>query len=313
MNQHPIWYSAEGHCPAEEFEIASYELFEAGVQTLEELDTEVPEGGIMPDDPMAVALIRGDEYGSSPEVMRFRFFTGELSERDRIVDLFPQYHWIKNEQPAEDWDRHWRERQQPVHVSEKLWVRPPWVNFECPDPDAVVLVLEAKSAFGTGEHESTALTTSLMEKIDLRGKSILDIGTGTGILSMFALKRGASRAVFTEIDPCAIPCLAENFAVNDCSNAAGYLGGLDCLHGKELFDVIVCNMIRSEVWPLRTDIGRLLTKNGFFVLSGQLLVDRHHITNWFDECGFTISEEIIRGEWWSVCACKTREEVMSDK
>lgn len=305
MNPHPIWYSAEGHCSAEEFEIASYELFEAGVQTLEELDTEVPEGGIMPDDPMALALIRGEEYGPAPTVARFRFFTDKQTERDRIVEQFPQYHWVKSEQPAEDWDRHWRERQQPVHVSEKLWVRPPWVDFTSPDPDAVILVLEAKSAFGTGEHESTALTTALMEHIDLQGKSMLDIGTGTGILSMFALKRGATRAVFTEIDPCAIPCLAENFAKNDCAQATGFLGGLDCLHGSELFEVIVCNMIRSEVWPLRADIERLLAKGGYFVLSGQLLVDRHHIADWFRECGFSITEEIVRGEWWSVCARKT--------
>jgi ribosomal protein L11 methyltransferase len=144
-----------------------------------------------------------------------------------------------------------------------------------------------------------------MENLNLKGKAILDIGTGTGILSMFALKLGASRAVFTEIDPCAIPCLSENFAVNDCANATGFLGGLECLEGKGIFDCIVCNMIRSEVWPLRKDIERLLCKDGYFVLSGQLLVDKHYVTDWFAQSGFTIHEEIVRGEWWSVCARKT--------
>jgi len=300
------WYFAQGQCAHNDFEMASYELFEAGVQTLEELDTDLPEGGVMPDDPIALALTKGLEFGETPSITHFRFFTGERAERDRIVELFPQFQWTIGEEEAQDWDRHWRERQHPVHVSPHLWVRPPWVDFESTDHSDVVLILEAKSAFGTGEHESTALTAELMESLDLQGTRILDIGAGTGILSMFAVKRGAQEALFTEIDPLAISCLNENFATNHCTqNIHGYLGGLECLQGQGLFEVIVCNMIRSEVWPLRADILRLLKNGGHFVLSGQLLVDKHYVTDWFAECGLTIATEIIRGEWWSVSARKT--------
>ena len=306
MQQTTKWYFALGQCAHEDFEIISYELFEAGVQTLEELDTELPEGGVMPDDPIALALTKGQEFGEAPAISHFRFFTDDLMMRDRIVELFPQLNWSIGEEAAQDWDRHWRERQQPVHVSPQLWVRPPWVDFQSENPQDVVLVLEAKSAFGTGEHESTALTAELMEAIPLQGTRILDIGTGTGILSMLAVKRGAREAIYTEIDPLAIPCLNENFAANDCTqNILGFLGGLECLQGQGIFDVVVCNMIRSEVWPLRADIQRLLCTGGHFILSGQLLVDKHYITKWFSECGFAIATEIIRGEWWSVCARKT--------
>lgn len=299
-----IWYWAQGCCPAEEFDIASYELFEAGVQTLEELDTEVPEGGVMPDHPMALALTKGLDYGELPSITRFRFYTDDLSLRDRVLELFPQFAWSSGEEQAQDWDRHWRERQQPVHVSDALWVRPPWVEFT-PTDGSTVLILEAKSAFGTGEHESTSLTVQLMQELDLQGKEILDIGAGTGILSMFALKRGAARAVYTEIDPCAIPCLVENFAINGCAEGAvGYLGGLDILAGEGLFDVIVCNMIRSEVWPLRADIERLLKKGGYFVISGQLVCDRHHVADWYQSAGFALKQEIERGEWWAATAQK---------
>ena len=304
MQKVELWYWAQGHCSADDFELVSYELFEAGVQTLEELDTEVPEGGVMPDHPMALALTKGVHFGPIATETRFRFYTDDFSFRNGIVEQFPLLNWNVGDEPAQDWDRHWRERQHPVHVSKRLWVRPPWVEFIAPEQDAIVLTLEAKSAFGTGEHESTSLTSELMERLEFTGKSVLDIGTGTGILSMFALKLGASRAVFTEIDPCAIPCLVENFSVNDCPQATGFLGGLECIQGDVNFDIILCNMIRSEVWPLRTDILRLLKEGGFFVLSGQLLVDKHYITDWFTECGLSIHDEIVKGEWWSVSGKK---------
>jgi len=300
--QQRIYFWAQGSCPAEDFEIASYELFEAGVQTLEELESALPEGGVMPDDPIALRLTQGKNIGVPLAVVHFRFFTDDKEMRDRIANEFPQFAWTMGEEAAKDWDLWWRERQHPVHVSPRLWVRPPWVPFEAPAADHIVLCLEAKSAFGTGEHESTALTATLMEDLDLQDKRILDIGTGTGILSMFALKRGARGAIFTEIDPLAIPCLVENFAVNDCPKASGYLGGLECIRGENLFDVVVCNMIRSEVWPLRADILRLLAPGGFFVLSGQLYAEKYYVTEWFAQCGLEQTAEIIKNEWWSVSA-----------
>lgn len=280
MQKTETWYKAEGHCPAEEFELASYLLFEAGVATLEELDSKDPS--------------RTD----------FRFYTGDKEERDRIVAEFPQYNFTTDEEPAKDWDKWWRDRAQPVSVSPHLWVRPPWVEFAPEDPEAVVLELEAKTAFGTGEHETTSSTAALMEGVDFKGKTVLDIGTGTGILAMFARRRGARLAVGTEIDPLAIPCIAENFERNGFASSDAVLGFLDAFKDDTTFDVIVCNMIRSELWPLRDDIENLLATGGRLVISGQLAAEKNYITDWFEEAGLAIEEEIVKGEWWSVRAAK---------
>ncbi|MCF0224139.1 MAG: 50S ribosomal protein L11 methyltransferase [Fibrobacter sp.] len=280
MKQIDLWYKAEGYCPETDFELASFLLFEAGVATLEELDPK--------------------EAGR----IDFCFYTGERQERDAIVDQFPQYNWTVSEEPAKDWDKWWRDRAEPVSVSPKLWVRPPWVEFTPDDAEATVLELEAKTAFGTGEHDTTSSCAHLMEFIDFNGKKVLDIGTGTGILAMFARRRGASLAVGTEIDPLTIPCIKENFDANGFEHSDCVLGFLDAFKDGVQFDVILCNMIRSELWPLRDDIEDLLAPSGELIISGQLLTEKEYILKWFEEIGFKVKQERISGEWWSVLAVK---------
>lgn len=277
-----LCYYAIGFCKTENYELESFNLFEAGITTIEELDSE--------DD----------------ENTEFKFYTNTKEERDLIVKEFPHLNFKVGEEEAKDWDLWWRERQTPVKVSDSLWVRPPWVNFSAPNANDIVLTLEAKTAFGTGEHSSTALCAKLMENINFKDKSVLDIGTGTGILSLFALKKGAGFAVQTEIDIFTLSCIIENFEQNNEKHPDMVLGLLDSFNERTKFDVIVCNMIRTEVMPLRNDIKRLLKSGGHFVLSGQLECEKHFILDWFKEDFFIVEEEIVSEEWWAVkCLNKT--------
>lgn len=276
------WYKAQGSCPAEDYELASYLLFEAGVKTLEELDSK------------------------DPSRTEFCFYTGNIKERNAIVAQFSQYNFVLSQEPAKDWDKWWHDQAKPISVSPHLWVRPPWVEFKPDDKDATVLVLEAKSAFGTGSHETTACTATLMERLDLKGKTLLDIGTGTGILAMFAKKRGARLAVGTEIDPLAIPCLTENFARNGLGKSNVVLGFLNAFREDATFDVVVCNMIRTELWPMRSDMARLLSDGGSIIISGQLFTEKKYIEDWFSEIGVTIQDSLVRNEWWTVRGTRTK-------
>lgn len=280
MQQNEVWYKATGHCKPEDYDLATVLLMDAGVGALEELES------------------------STPAQTDFCFYTADESERATIISKFPQYHFSTEDEPAKDWDRWWRDRATPVHVSNRLWVRPPWVNFTPAESDAILLELEAKSAFGTGDHATTALISQMMESLDLGGKTVLDIGTGTGILSMLAEKLGAKKAIGTEIDLLALPCIAENFQKNGCQNARAVFGFLDVFNDSAKFDCIVCNMIRTEFWPMRKDVERLLAAGGHFLLTGQLTAEKDYVLDWFKGAGFHVLAETTRDEWWCVKAVK---------
>jgi ribosomal protein L11 methyltransferase len=218
-----LCYYATGSCKAESYELESFNLFEAGITTLEELESE------------------------NDSEVAFKFYASSKEELNRIVAEFSHLNFECGEEEAKDWDLWWRERQTPVKVSESLWVKPPWIDFSAPNLGDIVLALEAKTAFGTGEHSSTALAAQLMEGVDFKGKSVLDIGTGTGILSLFALKKGAKFAVQTDIDSLVIPCLVENFEQNGENNPNAVLGFLNSFNEKAKFNAIVCNILRVEV------------------------------------------------------------------
>ncbi len=276
MQANEVWYKATGHCKSSEYDLATLYLMEAGVGALEELES------------------------SNADRTDFCFYTDSAEKRAEIVSRFPEYSFSLEDEAARDWDRWWKDRATPVHVSKRLWVRPPWVDFTPKESDAILLVLEAKSAFGTGDHATTSLISGMIERQNLAGKTFLDIGTGTGILSMLADRLGARLAIGTEIDRLALPCIAENFERNQTRNAHAVFGFLGVFNESARFDYIVCNMIRTEFWPMRHDVKRLLDSNGTFILTGQLTSEKNYVLDWFAKCKFEVVSEETRDEWWCV-------------
>lgn len=275
----------------EDAELDQDHLFELGATGIEELEeSQIP----------ASPGVAGIGPGSIPLK---GFFENRTAYLAAVAAFAQRPQFTSGEAPVEDWDQSWRDRQTPVEVTPSLVVVPPWVE---PGSARHVIRLEAKMAFGTGSHESTRIAAILLEGLSLSGKTVLDIGTGTGILALYAGMLGASEVLALDIDPVVGPCLRENLALNPLPvgcRFSPYIGELDSLRPEARFDVIICNMIRTELWPFREELRSRLNPGGHFVVSGQRQEDKTLFLAWQGQSPFRFTEERSMDAWWGFSAC----------
>ena len=167
----------------------------------------------------------------------------------------------------EDWINNWKKYFHPIPVGEKLLIRPLWEE-QCDPQGRIVLDLEPGLAFGTGTHETTRLCLELLEKYLTPGCDFLDMGCGSGILSVAALLLGAKSAVGVDIDPLAVKTAVENANTNGVGERfTGICGNLaEKVTGK--FQVVAANIVADIVILLSKDAPRFLEKDSVYLISG---------------------------------------------
>ena len=150
--------------------------------------------------------------------------------------------------PDQDWNRQWAQSVKPLRVGKRIIIRPSWERME-PIEEQIEIVLDPKQAFGTGHHATTSLLLEWLEEDIRGGESVLDVGTGSGLLAMVALRLGASRAVGVDHDPEAIDCAREYAA----ANGFGPELALQCgtvTAGLTTYDVVLANLDRGTLLDL---------------------------------------------------------------
>jgi len=199
----------------------------------------------------------------------------------------------------EDWANNWKKYYKPVKVGNKIVIKPSWESY-IPQEDEVVLELDPGMAFGTGTHETTSMCIELLEDKISPDVRLLDVGCGTGILSIAALLLGARSVTAIDIDSNAVRVAKENAKMNKVLDRIDIRQGnlLEELEGK--YNIIVANIIADAIIEISRNINRHLEHGGIFISSGIILDRAKDVENALKKQGHAIIEKKTKGEWVAI-------------
>lgn len=207
----------------------------------------------------------------------------------------------------EDWSSSWKENFKPLRIGVHLVIRPTWEEFAAGDAD-IVIDLDPGMAFGTGTHATTRLCLSVLERImsgkgetennrEWKARKVLDVGTGSGILGIAAVKLGAEQVIAIDLDGDAVRAAAENSAINGVS-ASMHISDTPLELTGRGFDVILANILAEDLARLSPELTKRLAPGGFLVLSGILTEKESIVAESY--AGFEPGPiEILREDEWS--------------
>ena len=210
-----------------------------------------------------------------------------------------------------DWINNWKQYFHQFYVDDILII-PSWEEVRPEDQDKMIIHIDPGTAFGTGMHETTQLCMRQLKKYVNKDTQILDVGTGSGILSIAALKLGAAHAVGTDLDPCAISAVKENLEANEVpvTDMDMILGNIiddkkiQDEVGYEKYDIVVANILADVLIPLTPVILHQMKKGGLYITSGIIDDKEESVVAAVKAAGLEVVEVTHQGEWVSVTARK---------
>ncbi|WP_243372272.1 50S ribosomal protein L11 methyltransferase [Geotalea sp. SG265] len=215
---------------------------------------------------------------------------------------------------AEDWANNWKKYFKPVRIGSRLVIKPTWEEYAAGSDD-LVLTLDPGMAFGTGAHPTTKMCLEVLESIFLgegafhdaataAPATVLDVGTGSGVLSIAAAKLGAERVMAIDIDADAVIVAEENAALNDCLNVV-HLSTTPLQAVKGRFALVLANILAEELVRLAGELAAKVAPAGYLVLSGILCEKERFVLDGFAPCSLKLMEVRREGEW---CCIALRKE-----
>ena len=234
----------------------------------------------------------------------------ELEEMSEFMDL-GECSIEESETEDVDWVNNWKQYFHQFYVDDILII-PSWEDVKPEDEDKMVIHIDPGTAFGTGMHETTQLCIRQIRKHVTQDTEILDVGCGSGILGMLALKFGAKHSVGTDLDPCAIDATYENMEVNGISKEQYevMIGNIiddkavQDKVGYECYDIVVANILADVLVALTPVIVNQLKKGGIYITSGIIDDKEETVVEAVKKAGLEVLEVTYQGEWVSVTARK---------
>ena len=250
----------------------------------------------------------------SPEVMDLKdktpevtFYLGDGEEENAeelvkaIKEKFPQVSVRVTAEDDSQWKDKWKEFFKPARITDCLVVKPTWETYQAALGEKVIEI-DPGMAFGTGTHETTSLCLKMIEKYMNTGDKVLDVGCGSGILSIGAALLGASEVLAVDIDPEAVKVSGENVALNNCQEKVSVQYGnlVDGIDFKA--NIVAANLMADLVMTLSSHVARHMTADGTYISSGILIEKEEQVAKVISDCGFVIKEIMEDGMWCAIAA-----------
>lgn len=266
----------------EQLELAQLRLWELGASGLEERDQST--------------LVRESAPGHSVIIAAF---PDEAAARYALTEIRGEYDAEIIYVPQEDWATEWRRGFGAQRIGKRLLLHPSWEPAQS-EPGEVVLTIDPENAFGSGDHETTRLVLQVLDERVAGGERVLDVGCGSGVLSIAALRLGAASAFATDIDEDAVVVARRNAELNQAS--VGFQASTQALADIEgSYDIVLANIETRVLVQMPEDLQARLAPSGFLVLSGILRGELEAILAAY--AAMKLEQCLEEGEW---CACVLR-------
>ncbi|GAJ38122.1 ribosomal protein L11 methyltransferase [Parageobacillus caldoxylosilyticus NBRC 107762] len=204
----------------------------------------------------------------------------------------------------EEWATAWKKYYNPVKISEKFTIVPTWEVYEPVSSDELIIELDPGMAFGTGTHPTTVMCIQALEKYVKPGDKVIDVGTGSGILSIAAAMLGAKSVRALDLDPVAVDSARLNVKLNKVQHIVTVSQNNLLDHIDERANIIVANILAEIILRFVDDAYRLLEKDGYFITSGIIQAKKQEVKDGLRAAGFVIEETLVMEDWVAFIAKK---------
>lgn len=313
------WNEVKVETTSEAVEAVANILMEAGAS------------GVAIEDALDIENYKGDAYGELLDKEDFTF----LTEGAYVTAYFPETIFLpeilptlkaritqlpefglaigKNEVTVSEveesnWATAWKKYYHPVRITRMLTVVPSWEKYETEDPMEKIITLDPGMAFGTGTHPTTSLTLQALETALRGGETVLDVGTGSGVLSIASKHLGAKEVHAYDLDEVAVRSAKENMNMNEVAQDV-QVSANDLLKGVEIeADVIVANILADIILLMIPDAWRLLKQTGTLIVSGIIEDKKQMVIDAMEEQGFVVDQIFQKKDWYAILLKKPEVE-----
>lgn len=204
----------------------------------------------------------------------------------------------------EDWATAWKQYYHPIKVSERFTIVPTWEDYQPKNSDEIIIELDPGMAFGTGTHPTTVMCLQALEKTVKAGDVVIDVGTGSGVLSIASALLGANKVHAFDLDPVAVKSAQENVQLNHVEKIVEVEQGNLLEKVQTEADVVVANILAEVIMTFTDDAYSIIKPGGFFITSGIIGAKKEVVKSALEKSGFIIEEVLMLEDWVSIIAKK---------